>query len=88
MALVFKVGEHSDFPPVPRKFPQCGDYIPDDTTDSKVHYYENENVKGPVISFSQWWPLDYFNSTSAGSTNAIGILTIISTICIAFLVNI
>ncbi|XP_014238681.2 laccase-like [Trichogramma pretiosum] len=28
MALVFKVGEHSDFPPVPRGFPKCGSYKP------------------------------------------------------------
>ncbi|XP_031333114.1 laccase-4-like isoform X2 [Photinus pyralis] len=33
MALVFKVGEHSEMLPAPNHFPECGDYIP------------NENVK-------------------------------------------
>ncbi|KAJ8669572.1 hypothetical protein QAD02_000831 [Eretmocerus hayati] len=28
MALVFKVGEHEDFHPVPLDFPRCGDYWP------------------------------------------------------------
>ncbi|KAJ8683451.1 hypothetical protein QAD02_019243 [Eretmocerus hayati] len=28
MALVFKVGEHKDFPQAPRNFPMCGDYVP------------------------------------------------------------
>lgn len=88
MALVFKVGEHSDFPPVPKKFPQCGDYIPDETSDSNVNYYENVNVKRPVISFSQWWPLDYFNGTSTGSTRVIGVYTIIFAFCITFLMNV
>ena len=82
MALVFKVGEHSDFPPVPSKFPQCGDYIPDETSDSNV------NVKRPVISFSQWWPLDYFNGTNTGSTSMIGIHTIIFALCVTFLMNV
>lgn len=26
MALIFKVGEHSDFPSVPPEFPTCGNY--------------------------------------------------------------
>ncbi|KAJ8683448.1 hypothetical protein QAD02_019240 [Eretmocerus hayati] len=28
MALVFKVGEHEDFPPIPQGFPTCGNYEP------------------------------------------------------------
>lgn len=28
MALVFKVGDHSQMPPVPEDFPKCGNYIP------------------------------------------------------------
>lgn len=27
MALVFKVGEHDEMPPVPLHFPQCGNYM-------------------------------------------------------------
>ncbi|KAK7867607.1 hypothetical protein R5R35_014805 [Gryllus longicercus] len=33
MALVFKIGEHSEFPPAPRGFPRCGDWTPDDDDD-------------------------------------------------------
>ena len=28
MGLIFKVGEHSDFPPVPKSFPTCGNWLP------------------------------------------------------------
>lgn len=28
MALIFKVGQHEDFPPVPKDFPRCGSYTP------------------------------------------------------------
>lgn len=28
MGLVFKVGEHHDFPPVPNNFPKCGSWLP------------------------------------------------------------
>ena len=28
MGLIFKIGEHSDFPPVPKGFPTCGNWIP------------------------------------------------------------
>lgn len=26
MHLILKIGEHKDFPPVPRAFPKCGHY--------------------------------------------------------------
>lgn len=28
MALVFKVGEHEEFPPVPKNFPRCNSFMP------------------------------------------------------------
>lgn len=29
MALIFKIGEHSDMPPTPEHFPKCGNYLPE-----------------------------------------------------------
>lgn len=60
MAIIFKVGEHSDFPPIPKNFPQCGDYLPDKIGRSN----QEDNAVKPVISFTQWWPLDYFSGSS------------------------
>lgn len=34
MALIFKVGEHSQMPPVPQDFPRCGNYFPAPLTPS------------------------------------------------------
>ena len=28
MGAILKIGEHSEFPPVPANFPRCGDYKP------------------------------------------------------------
>lgn len=33
MALIFKVGEHEEMPPVPRNFPVCGDWKSTDEQD-------------------------------------------------------
>nr|CAD7404504.1 unnamed protein product [Timema cristinae] len=71
MALVFKVGEHSDFPPVPRGFPQCNSWLPSEeeldvsdtttskTTTSTITYSENDedNAIPNIISITHWWPL-------------------------------
>nr|CAD7446408.1 unnamed protein product [Timema bartmani] len=71
MALVFKVGEHSDFPPVPRGFPQCNNWLPTEedldvsdpttpkTTTSTITYSENDedNAIPNIISITHWWPL-------------------------------
>lgn len=38
MALLFKVGDHSQMVPVPKNFPKCSNYMPnvgDDITDNK-----------------------------------------------------
>ncbi len=36
MGLIFKVGEHTDFPPIPRYFPTCGTWNPDDMSPYEV----------------------------------------------------
>ncbi|XP_033225671.1 laccase-1 [Belonocnema kinseyi] len=44
MALVFKVGEHEEFPPVPKDFPRCESYMPsvapEDTVNPQTSIYE------------------------------------------------
>lgn len=56
MGLIFKVGEHQDFPPIPKNFPTCGswlgpiedessnDLVAPDVTDS-----ESDTLKGDVL---------------------------------------
>uniref|UniRef100_A0A1B6BZ72 Laccase n=2 Tax=Clastoptera arizonana TaxID=38151 RepID=A0A1B6BZ72_9HEMI len=59
MALIFKIGEHSSFPPVPPEFPQCGNY-----------YYPTEdgdhNKKTKEIDFN--FDETYSNSISYNIT--------------------
>lgn len=75
MALIFKVGEHSDFPPIPKNFPTCGDFIPTDT-DQSTGSLDKMNHQ-PVISITHWWPLDYFNAASSSKRQLSGkLLTI------------
>lgn len=35
MALIFKVGEHHQMPPVPDNFPMCGNYFPESSAPAK-----------------------------------------------------
>ncbi|KAI8423722.1 hypothetical protein MSG28_012753 [Choristoneura fumiferana] len=69
MALVFKVGEHKDMPPVPRYFPTCGNYMPDNMV-------EHETTQKPEgdghFSISQWWPIMMYNGTMPSSAVSFG----------------
>nr|AAN17506.1 laccase 1 [Manduca sexta] len=65
MALVFKVGEHKDMAPLPRDFPTCGNYMPDDMSLQT----EKPKEENPVISISQWWPVVYVNNTISSATS-------------------
>lgn len=50
MGLIFKVGEHHDFPPVPENFPKCGSWLPpaDDDEGESIIVIQNlpYNVTG------------------------------------------
>lgn len=37
MALVFKIGENSDIPPVPRNFPTCGNFNPEEELEPELN---------------------------------------------------
>ncbi|CAG9792346.1 unnamed protein product [Diatraea saccharalis] len=78
MALVFKVGEHKDMVPIPRNFPTCGSYMPD-------NMLENETTEKPknVISINHWWPVVVINNNNQNSTSSahrpseiVGIMTL------------
>lgn len=63
MGVIFKVGEHEDFPPVPEGFPACGNWIPyqaeaytkpevyqQDGTLSTSEVEEIMSLKSPAVS--------------------------------------
>ncbi|KAJ8708350.1 hypothetical protein PYW07_010475 [Mythimna separata] len=66
MALVFKVGEHKDMAPIPRDFPTCGSYLPDNMLEHATT--EKTRSEEDVITISHWWPVVFVNGTSS-STN-------------------
>ncbi|XP_013191002.1 uncharacterized protein LOC106135292 [Amyelois transitella] len=65
MALVFKVGEHKDMVPVPRDFPTCGSYIPDNMLEHATT--EKPKEENNYISITHWWPVVVMNSTSSAN---------------------
>lgn len=71
MALLFKVGSHSDFPPVPAGFPKCGNYLPPlpDISSSTKLQKENE------VNFGQTWE---YNSTTKSDNGKPGVISITS----------
>ena len=49
MALVFKVGEHEQFPLKPKNFPKCGDYTSDLETHTKFSRNKGVKVRMSVV---------------------------------------
>ncbi|XP_071451368.1 uncharacterized protein [Hetaerina americana] len=45
MALIFKVGEHSDFVPVPPNFPKCGNWEPSEVEVFPIHEKHHATTK-------------------------------------------
>nr|AKH61981.1 laccase 1 [Helicoverpa armigera] len=83
MALVFKVGEHKDMAPIPRDFPTCGSYLPDNMLE---HATTEKPKSDDVISISHWWPVVFINNSTSSSTNVqASVLAILFTKLIASL---
>lgn len=78
MALVFKVGEHSEMPPVPREFPRCGSYMPDDNLEHDTTKKPDNDNK--IVSITHWWPIIVVNGTSAASVSTLSRLIIVCSI--------
>lgn len=84
MALIFKVGEHSDFSPVPKGFPKCGNYLSnlvDYTKDeNEIDFHqglpvvkynvtvETEKNDDSFVFFNHWWPI---SNNSYASSDAV-----------------
>ncbi|XP_066146897.1 uncharacterized protein [Euwallacea fornicatus] len=80
MALIFKVGEDNQMPPVPQGFPRCGDYlplVPGDIEPPKPVCSKNALIK----NFEKVLFGDYCQDTSAGS-GIIGLSSAIAQICL------
>lgn len=74
MAVIFKVGSFSDFPPVPKNFPRCGNYISPPLTSDKPSQNEkelqwkyNSTETESIFTVSSWW----LSGESSGSENII-----------------
>ncbi|KAI5644658.1 multicopper oxidase domain-containing protein [Phthorimaea operculella] len=61
MALVFKVGEHKDMRPVPRNFPTCGSYLPD----NNLEYDTTNAVWVTVVTEAKKVKAEYKNISTA-----------------------
>jgi hypothetical protein len=46
MGVIFKIGEHQDFPPIPDNFPTCGDWFPSEKKTVDVNFTV---PKDPII---------------------------------------
>ncbi|XP_045762877.1 laccase-4-like [Maniola jurtina] len=66
MALVFKVGEHKDMPPIPHDFPRCGNYMPDNMLEHATTPKQNPS-DNQYISITHWWPVVYVNGTTSAA---------------------
>jgi hypothetical protein len=79
MAVVFKVGQHEEFPSSPPGFPRCNNYMPPEETNSDV---DNE-VGDPIVSVTHWWPLKSTFTSGSSKTFISADLTILLLLCAA-----
>uniref|UniRef100_A0A1B6FJ43 Laccase n=1 Tax=Cuerna arida TaxID=1464854 RepID=A0A1B6FJ43_9HEMI len=94
MALIFKVGEHSDFPPVPTGFPRCGDYFSsptnylrprseadfqDDVQAIEYNVSTGANTDDSPVSFI-FWRSSHAASDAVRYTSRISLMVIITTL--------
>lgn len=49
MGLIFKVGEHEDFPPIPENFPKCGSWLPPVEDDENDLFHAPKKEKVSVV---------------------------------------
>lgn len=90
MALVFKVGDHADFPPVPKGFPRCGSYNPmgppEATTTAAptttisyptttVDDTQDNEVEREKVTITKWLPLIIRELTKERATSSSAVLT-------------
>ncbi|KAK9505006.1 hypothetical protein O3M35_009161 [Rhynocoris fuscipes] len=73
MAILFKVGSHTDFPPVPSGFPRCGNYMPaltnvkpSSSTSTTRTTTRIPEPKENEVNFGQTWE---YNTTDISSSN-------------------
>lgn len=83
MALVIKVGDHKDMTPVPRDFPSCGSYMPDNMLehDTTVKPTQVGDVND-YLSISHWWPVVIINTNSTSSSNTSSTSSIAVLLCL------
>lgn len=82
MALVFKVGEHKDMSPVPKNFPTCGSYMPD----NMLEHATTEKPKDDIISISHWWPVVVINNTTS-SGSSVSYMSSVTSLCCVWLLK-
>jgi hypothetical protein len=67
MAVVFKVGQHEEFPPSPPQFPRCNNYMPSGKEVEQIYYVEND-TEATTNFIPHWWP---FKSASTSGSSVI-----------------
>lgn len=61
MAIVFKIGENSDMPPVPENFPECNSFTPEIKEKSKMYTTCDNPDNNPYICIIKEWSKLLFN---------------------------
>lgn len=56
MAMIFKIGEHSEFPPIPEGFPTCGDYLFPKLPNEKQEKWNNKENE---VNFGDDYGISY-----------------------------
>lgn len=81
MAVVFKVGQHEEFPSSPPGFPRCSNYMPSEQDLEQINSDMDNTVDAHISSTPHWWPL---RSTSGSGSFKISVLPNFSLLLLLF----
>ena len=83
MAVVFKVGQHQEFPSSPPGFPRCGNYMPSDQDLEQTNSDVDNAVDANISSTPHWWPLKSTSGSGSFKTSVLSNFSLLLLLCAA-----
>jgi hypothetical protein len=81
MAVVFKVGQHEEFPSSPPGFPRCSNYMPSEQ-DLEQRISDADNaIDSHVNSTPHWWSLKSTSGSGLFKTSVLPNFSLLLLLC-------
>jgi hypothetical protein len=83
MAVVFKVGQHEEFPSSPPGFPRCSNYMPSEQDLEQTNSDADNAVETNFSSTPHWWPLKLTSGSGSFKISVLPNFSLLLLLCAA-----